>query len=176
MCLLICVFLGGSCRGRGEHCDGALTGWFAAQYMSCVQLMVSLAGQDKEEGRARVKITPKPINSRNKYRTPPSLLLCLPIVFHTQSLSILVIRGRHNGSPFLHCSEGGSSSRDENISGVGRGGRGGRRKGRVEWVVLCLAVLSGLWAFELCQISTKVIALIIFLENWNPTSCLHFVF
>lgn len=136
----------------------------------------SLAGQGKEEGRARVKITPKPITSRKKYKTPPSLLLCLPIVFHAQSLSILVITGRHNGTPFLHCSESGSSSGDENVSRVRRGGRGGRRKGRVGWVVPCLAVVSGLWAFELCQISTKVIALIIFyiIEIQHPTYILNF--
>lgn len=180
MCLLICVFLGGNCRGRGERCDGVLTGWFAAWYVSCVQLTVSKqpflswAGQ---RGRARVKITPKPITSRKKYKTPPSLLLCLPIVFHAQSLSILVITGRHNGTPFLHCSEGGSSSGGENVSRVRRGRReGGRRKERVGWVVPCLAVVSGLWAFELCQISTKVIALIIFyiIEIQHPTYILNF--
>lgn len=85
----------------------------------------SLAGEGKEEGRARVKTAPKTINCRNNYRTPPSLLLFLPIVFHAQSFSILVITGRYNGIPFLHCFEGGSSSRDENVSRVRRGGRGG---------------------------------------------------
>lgn len=85
----------------------------------------SLAAEGKEEGRARVKMAPKTINCRNKYKTPPSLLLFLAIVFHTQWFSIFVITGRHNGITFLHCFEGGSSRGDGNVSCVRRGGRGG---------------------------------------------------
>lgn len=129
MCLLICIILRGDWRGRGERCDGSLTGWFAAR---CVFVSnwrcpnrPSLAGKGKEEGRARVKMALETINCRNKYKTPPSLLLLLPIVFYTQSFSILVVIGRHNGITFLHCFEGGSSSGDQNASRVRRGGRGG---------------------------------------------------
>lgn len=62
---------------------------------------LSLAGEGKEEGGERLKMAPKTINNRNKYKTPPSLLLFLPIVFYAQSFSVLVIIGRH--IPSLSC-------------------------------------------------------------------------
>lgn len=85
----------------------------------------SLAGEGKEEGRTRVKMAPETISCRNRYKTLPFLLLFLPIVFLARLFSILVIIGSHNGITFLHCFEGGSSSGDENVSRVRRGGRGG---------------------------------------------------
>lgn len=135
----------------------------------------SLAGQGKEEGRARVKITPKPITSRKKCKTPPSLLLCLPIVFHAQSLSILVITGRHNRTPFLHCSEDGSSSGDENVSRVRRGGgREEEGKGGLS----CPMSGCGFWTLGFWTVPSqhKGDCSDYFLHNWNPTSYLHFEF
>lgn len=131
----------------------------------------SLSGEGKEEGRARVKMAPKPINCRNKYKPPPSLLLFLPIVFHAQSFSIPVIIGRHNGITFLHCFEGGSSSRDGNVSRVRRGGRGGWGELPHRWLWF---LGSGL--LNCAKAARRWLLWSFFLDNWNPMNYLHFEF
>lgn len=86
---------------------------------------LSLAGEGKEEGGERLKMAPKTINNRNKYKTPPSLLLFLPIVFYAQSFSVLVIIGRHIPSLSCVALRAAAAAVEMNVSGVRRGGRGG---------------------------------------------------
>lgn len=135
----------------------------------------SLAGQGKEEGRARVKITPKPITSRKKYKTPPSLLLSFPLYF------------THSHFPYLSSQEdtmaplscivlrvAAAAEMRMSVMWEEEGGREEEGKGGLS----CPMSGCGFWTLGFWTVPNqhKGDCSDYFLHNWNPTSYLHFEF